>query len=98
MSSHPYNLDVLSQQLTSLNGFQYVATGGQKTVYAANHLQHGKVALKLLIPNSSSERFDREIASVNAIGNGRVPQVYESGKLADPYHDHLWLIEDHLLE
>ncbi|MDO9365707.1 MAG: serine/threonine-protein kinase [Methylotenera sp.] len=93
MSSQPYSLDVLTQQLTSLNGFEYVATGGQKTVYAANHQQHGRVALKLLIPSSSPERFDREIASVNAIGNGRVPQVYESGRLTEPYHDHLWLIE-----
>lgn len=93
MSSQPYSLDVLTQQLTSLNGFEYVATGGQKTVYAANHQEHGRVALKLLIPSSSPERFDREIASVNAIGNGRVPQVYESGRLIEPYHDHLWLIE-----
>lgn len=93
MSSHSYNLDVLTQQLTNLNGFQYIATGGQKTVYVANHNQHGRVALKILLPNSSPGRFDREIASVNAIKNGRVPQVYESGRLADPYHDHLWLIE-----
>jgi eukaryotic-like serine/threonine-protein kinase len=93
MSSHSYNLDVLTQQLTNLNGFQYIATGGQKTVYVANHNQHGRVALKILLPNSSPERFDREIASVNAIKNGRVPQVYESGRLVDPYHNHLWLIE-----
>lgn len=93
MPSQPYSLEVLTQQLTSLNGFQYVATGGQKTVYSANHHRHGQVALKLLTPSSSPERFDREIASVNAIANGRVPQVYESGMLIDPYHDHLWLIE-----
>ena len=93
MSSQPYSLNVLTQQLTGLSGFEYITSGGQKSVYSAIHSHHGKVALKLLIPSSSAERFDREIASVNIIANGRVPQIYESGTLVDPYHGHLWLIE-----
>ncbi len=93
MPNSPYSLDNLQAQLGDLSNISYVTSGGQKAVYDATHVKHGRVALKILPANCHIERLKREIESVQAINNGKVAMVYEVGLLVDPYPGHPWLIE-----
>lgn len=93
MSHTPYALEFLAQHYPNLSNITYITSGGQKAVYAAMHQAFGKIALKILTPGASNERFEREIAAVQAIPEQHIPVIYEHGQLAPPHSDHLWLIE-----
>lgn len=93
MPHSPYPLDVLAQQFPHLTNLTYIASGGQKAVYAAHHQTLGKIALKILTLGASTERFDREIAAVQQLPGDHVPVVFEHGQLPAPQQNHLWLTE-----
>lgn len=89
-----YNPEELLKQFTELSLLEYVTKGGQKEVFAAQHGDKGKVALKILPPIANVDRFAREIEAVQSIAVNRVPAIINFGKLTTPYDDHLWLIEE----
>lgn len=93
MSNTPYAFDFLAQHFPHLNEITYITSGGQKAVYAAQHQTYGKVALKILTPGASIERFEREIAAVQTLPGEHIPAIHEHGQLAPPHSDHLWLTE-----
>lgn len=93
MSHPPFATEFLVQQFSNLSNFEYVAAGSQKAVYSAQNSQLGKIALKILFPGASTERFEREIAAVQQISCDHVPKVIDHGQLPSPYENHFWLTE-----
>lgn len=93
MPQSPYTPEFLAQQFPHLSHFTYIASGGQKAVYAVHHQHLGKIALKILTPGASTERFDREVAAVRQLPGNHVPAVFEYGQLPAPHQNHLWLTE-----
>lgn len=90
----PYQLDVLAQQFPDLQNISYIASGGQKAVYAAGHEHHGNIALKIFELGTDPERFVREVAAVQSLPSQYVPRVHAHGQLADPHPQHHWLYEE----
>jgi len=93
MSQSPYDQNLLTQCFPGLKNFDFIAKGGQKAVYSADHETHGKIALKIHPPGPNPERFLREITAVQSIAAGQVPVIFDSGCLPSPHADHLWLTE-----
>lgn len=81
----------LSAAFPKLSDIELLSQGGQKTVFAACHQQHGRVALKIL--HRSDERFDREVATVRRLGLPNVPSVFEFGNVVLGSVTHPYLIE-----
>jgi serine/threonine protein kinase len=96
MPHSPFDSEFLAQQLPDLTSITYITSGGQKSVYSAHHRTLGKVALKILTPGASTERFEREIAAVQKIQIPHIPPIHRHGQLAPPHSDHLWLQEQWL--
>jgi len=93
VSAWPHSEDFLQQCFPALSKFSFVAQGGQKAVYSAEHNEAGQIALKVLPPNQTPERFDREIDAIRSIALKQVPQVVAFGALPPPFENHLWMME-----
>ena len=60
----------------NLTNLTPLKTGGQKEVYSAEHLIHGKVVFKKIKPNSDGlERTKREIRAALIIDSPYVPKI-----------------------
>lgn len=83
----------LAQSFPGLSNLTSLGSGGQKTVYAADHAVDGDVVLKLIKPTQSVETIDREILAVQSVHSPRVPQILEKGVVASQLGDLVWLRE-----
>jgi len=83
----------IAAQFPQLIGLQPLAKGGQKVVFAAQHATEGDVVLKLLLKATGGERLEREVLAGQLVECDRVPRVYETGTLATPIGECIWLRE-----
>lgn len=83
----------IAAQFPQLVGLQPLAKGGQKVVFAAQHAAEGDVVLKLLLKATGGERLEREVLAGQLVECDRVPRVYETGSLATPIGECIWLRE-----
>ncbi|HNY81102.1 MAG TPA: serine/threonine-protein kinase [Thermoanaerobaculales bacterium] len=83
----------IAAQFPQLVGLQPLAKGGQKVVFAAQHAAEGEVVLKLLLKATGGERLEREVLAGQLVECDRVPRVYETGSLATPIGECIWLRE-----
>ena len=83
----------IAAQFPQLVGLQSFAKGGQKMVFAAQHAAEGEVVLKLLLKATGGERLEREVLAGQLVECDRVPRVYETGSLATPIGECIWLRE-----
>lgn len=94
MSGWPHPEAFLQQCFPALSQFKFVAKGGQKAVYSAMHPTAGQVALKILSPSDTPERFQREISAIQMIDAQQVPLIIEHGKMPEPYEGNFWMTEE----
>jgi serine/threonine-protein kinase len=78
--------------LVHLNG-----DGSFKDVYSADHPTDGPVVLKLIDPGQDAESIKREIIAAQQVGNLRVPEVFEVGKVRTPIGDSTWIREKRIV-
>lgn len=83
----------IAAQFPQLSGLQPLAKGGQKVVFAAQHAIDGDVVLKLLLKVTGEERLEREVLAGQLVECERVPRVFETGELATPIGNCIWLRE-----
>lgn len=83
----------IAAQFPQLSGLQPLAKGGQKVVFVARHACDGDVVLKLLLKATGEERLEREVLAGQLVECERVPRVFETGELATPVGDCIWLRE-----
>jgi serine/threonine-protein kinase len=83
----------IAAQFPQLVGLQPLAKGGQKAVFAAQHAAEGEVVLKLLLKATGGERLEREVLAGQLVECDRVPRVFETGLLATPIGECIWLRE-----
>jgi len=93
MSGWPHPEAFLQQCFPALSQFEFIARGGQKSVYSAWHPTSGQVALKILSVSDTPERFQREISAIQLINAPQVPLIIEYGTLPEPYEG-FWMIEE----
>ena len=86
----------LAQSFPDLSRLAPLSSGGQKTVYAAEHPADGEVVLKLIKPSQSVETTEREILAVQSVQSPRVPQILEKGTVASQLGDLVWLREQRI--
>lgn len=86
----------IASQFSELTDLQPLAKGGQKLVFAAKHANEGDVVLKLLLKASGEERLEREVLASQLIECDRVPRVFETGSLATPLGECIWLREQRI--
>ena len=84
----------IAAQFPQLSGLQPLAKGGQKVVFAAQHVNDGDVVLKLLLKATGAERLEREVLAGQLVECERVPRVFETGDLVTPIGDCIWLREE----
>jgi eukaryotic-like serine/threonine-protein kinase len=89
------NVDIpwIAAHFPQLSGLQPLAKGGQKVVFAAKHASDGDVVLKLLLKATGEERLEREVLAGQLVECERVPRVFETGELATPIGNCIWLRE-----
>lgn len=83
----------IAARFSQLTDLQPLAKGGQKLVFAAQHANEGDVVLKLLLKASGEERLEREVLAGQLVECDRVPRVFETGSLATPLGECIWLRE-----
>lgn len=86
----------IASQFSELIDLQPLAKGGQKVVFAARHATEGDVVLKLLLKASGEERLQREVLAGQLVECDRVPRVFETGSLATPIGECIWLREQRI--
>jgi eukaryotic-like serine/threonine-protein kinase len=86
----------IAAQFPRLSGLQPLAKGGQKVVFSAHHDIEGQVVLKLLLKATGGERLEREVLAGQLVECERVPRVYETGSLATPIGECIWLREQRI--
>ena len=72
------DIAALTRQRADLGGACFVAKGGQKNVYSAIHPKHGRVAVKVFVPDTDVDRAEREVQAVRAIQCDTTPRIYET--------------------
>jgi serine/threonine protein kinase len=83
----------IAAQFPELSDLQPLAKGGQKVVFSAQHGSDGQVVLKLLMKATGGERLEREVLAGQLVECTRVPRVYQTGTLATPVGECIWLRE-----
>jgi len=86
----------IASQFSELTDLQPLAKGGQKLVFAAKHADEGDIVLKLLLKASGEERLERELLAGQLVECDRVPRVFETGSLATPLGECIWLREQRI--
>lgn len=86
----------IASQFPELTDLQPLAKGGQKVVFAAKHANEGDVVLKLLLKASGEERLEREVLAGQLVECDRVPRVFDTGSLATPIGECIWLREQRI--
>jgi|SRR5665213_443241 len=94
MPPGPHDDAFLGSRFSQLANFQFIATGGQKSVYRARNQNNESIALKIFNPGADAARFQREIDAVRGIQNDRVPRIYDFGVLSPADGGFLWLVEE----
>src|SRR5215469_2622148 len=93
VAAPPLNPALLAAHFPDLTGLTYVAGGGQKAVYRADHPSHGPVALKVFSDFADPQRAQREVAAVQLLACPNVPPIYATGFIAGAPRPTLWLME-----
>ena len=88
------DLDAFAAQFPNLSQLAQLAAGGQKWVYSGIHPVDGPVVLKVIQPGQDAERIRREVLAVQRIGSCRVPRVLETGTVATPVGECIWIREE----
>lgn len=93
------NIDVawVQAQFQELSNIAPLGGGGQKLVFAATHSTGGDVVLKLIHPSQSHETVEREILAVQLIQSPRVPRILDQGRIALPFGELVWLLEQRII-
>lgn len=100
MRSTPINTHVdlawLARQFPHLSDLEVLATGGQKTVFAARHTVDGEVVLKLIHPGSDPARTERELEAATKVQASRVPRIFDRGQLTGNTGIIVWFREQRI--
>jgi len=86
----------LAGQFPDLQNIQPLSRGGQKLVFAAQHLDDGDVVLKLMNPSADIERTTRELVAVANVQSARVPAILDQGTVSTPIGDCFWFREQRI--
>jgi len=83
---------------TGLKVISSIASGGQKIVYAGDHSDYGKIALKLIRPGSSEnkERILREIVACERLDGTEFSNIYKHGEKKIEGCEVLYIVEEFL--
>jgi len=93
MANGPHDLAALGAAFPGLAGLRFIASGGQKAVYAATDPQHGEIALKILASGADAVRATREIHAVQNFHCVQVPRIYDTGIVHIGGADCIWFTE-----
>lgn len=93
------NIDIgwLAEQFPDLNNLALLSRGGQKLVASAVDPRNGDVVLKIIRPDQDAEATQRELLAVAQVQSARVPRIFQSGDVATPIGDCVWLREQRIL-
>lgn len=94
MTTWPYPEDFIRYSFPNLSNIQFITQGGQKAVFSALHPTAGHIALKIICPSDTPERFQREITAVQEIDAPQVPKVLEHGSMPPPFATCYWMTEE----
>ena len=87
------NEDWVGANLPGLTDIHYLSRGGQKQVFSARHSDDGAVVIKIMHANSEIERIERELIAVRRINSGRVPLIFDGGRIASSFGALFWFRE-----
>ena len=90
-------LDWVEQNFLEISGLALHGAGGQKVVYSGVHNTDGDVVLKLLSPATPTSTIEREVLAVEQVQSARVPRIIETGTIASPIGDCIWIREQRIL-
>jgi serine/threonine protein kinase len=83
----------LGQKFPDLSPIAPLGTGGQKTVFSAQHPTDGDVVLKIIHPQHDPETANREMLAVKAVQSPRVPRILDNGTITTTLGNSIWIRE-----
>lgn len=86
--------EFIKSELSKVQDFQTLESGGQKEVYKAVHEKFGNVAIKLIYDVKNFERTVREIEIVNEYDFSQVPSIYKFDLVEYNQQQIIYIIEE----
>ncbi|MBP9109877.1 MAG: serine/threonine protein kinase [Pyrinomonadaceae bacterium] len=86
----------LQSQFPELTTIQPLNVGGQKSVFTADHENHGRIVLKLFHLGTDVQRAMREVEAVSEIQSSRVPKILHVGDKSSPTGRVMWVWESYI--
>ncbi len=90
------NAEMVKHILPHSTEISEIKAGGQKAVFRAIDNEYGTVVVKILLPDGSVERMDREIDIVSSNDFPNVPKIYKHGTLDIDDNHCVFIIEQHI--
>lgn len=86
----------LFQTLSEVTEPQAIGKGGQKSVFKAQHKQHGTIAFKIIKPVvETKQRIVREIRAVKILADAHIPAIHDTNiETVVNDGDLVWLVEE----
>lgn len=91
------SLQWLGPHFPELSNITRLNAGGQKEVFAADHVRDGAIVLKIIHPHQDVESIDRELLAVKQVQSSRVPTILESGQITTPLGQCYWFREQRIV-
>ena len=83
----------VSASFPDIQNIAMFTSGGQKTVFTADHPVEGKIVLKIIDARQDLNLTEREILAVASVQSPRVPAIYDHGTVVTPFGDCKWIRE-----
>jgi serine/threonine-protein kinase len=88
-------LSEIERQIPAVRQLKPLVVGGQKDVYVGEHLEFGRIVLKIT-RGTSPDRALREVEAVQALSSPHVPKVFAVGSLMASGATLIYLIEQYI--
>lgn len=90
------NAEMVKRILPNATEIFEIKTGGQKTVFRATDNDYGTVVVKIMLPDGSGDRLNREIDIVLSNDFPNVPKIYNHGIFDIDENQCVFIIEQYI--
>lgn len=90
------NAEMVKRILPNATGIVEIKTGGQKAVFRAADNNYGTVVVKIMLPDGSGDRLNREIDIVSSNDFPNVPKIYNHGTFDIDETQCVFIIEQYI--
>ena len=90
------NAEMVKRILPNATGVFEIKIGGQKAVFRATDNDYGTVVVKIMLPDGSGNRLNREIDIVSSNDFPNVPKIYNHGTFDIDENQCVFIIEQYI--